>query len=609
MSGINTTVHHSLETYCELEVAPEYAVLVNGGWGSGKSHFVEQFIKEHNQHQFIFVSLYGIGSIDAIEDKFFQQLNPFLSSKSMVLAGKIGKGLLKGTIKLDLDDDGKADGSASVGVPNIKLSDYLTDTKNCILIFDDLERCSLGLNEILGYINYFVEKEGYKVIIIADENKLVSAENKDKQPYKIVKEKLIGKTLHLQSDVDVVYDIFVAQLVTTPELKELADKCKKGVINIFRESTYNNLRSLRKIFLEFNSIYKCLNSKVTKNQELMEQFLILYALLSMEVYSGSLDADSIDNLIGGNLFLSLSDEEAEEATDKHLKFSQKYDFDLSNTMIDVQDWKQWLQIGTFNYEKVNCALLNLLHLEESDSPEWKKLLRIYDLEHEEFKSLSVDVWSSFANCEISNVGAIKHIVSSFVYFAETNLIRKKVTTVIRESKRNVNKALKDNNLEIPDSLDPERDFDSFAGFTYISNGNPEFNDFCNYFDLEVSKYQGLNRKRKAPDLLDLMRNDLDKLSELLCDDASEGYTYKPILNILNLVDFIKVVEDLSNKNKRCLCSILRKRYKEQNIDAMKDEVKWMKGALSKIKSKHSKKRSIDSLVMVKFAEWIYPYVK
>ena len=39
-------------------------------------------------------------------------------------------------------------------------------------MFDDLERASLDINEILGYINNFVEHDNIKVIIIANENEI-----------------------------------------------------------------------------------------------------------------------------------------------------------------------------------------------------------------------------------------------------------------------------------------------------------------------------------------------------------------------------------------------------------------------------------------------------
>ena len=221
MSEKNKHIYKALEDYCNLAVEPEYAVLLKGSWGCGKSHFVEEFINQNNQLKFLTVSLYGVNSVDAIEDKFFQQLNPVLSNKKMVLAGKIGKGLLKGTLKIDLDDDGKAEGSAKVGVPDIKLTDYLTNTSDCILVFDDLERCSMELNDILGYINYFVEKDGYKVIVIADEDKLIGNETEDNQAYSNIKEKLFGKTLCLEPDFEHVYTKFINQIIDEDALRNL----------------------------------------------------------------------------------------------------------------------------------------------------------------------------------------------------------------------------------------------------------------------------------------------------------------------------------------------------------------------------------------------------
>ncbi len=49
--------------------------------------------------------------------------------------------------------------SISGGIPKIELPDYLKINDNFILVFDDLERCELKKEEVLGYINYFVEQE------------------------------------------------------------------------------------------------------------------------------------------------------------------------------------------------------------------------------------------------------------------------------------------------------------------------------------------------------------------------------------------------------------------------------------------------------------------
>ena len=170
MSNPNKHIEYFLSYYFELENSPYYAVLLKGKWGVGKTWFLKEMMgnlynSDYRVKTHLYVSLYGIASFEEIENEFFRQLHPVLSSKGMALAGKIGKGLLKATLKIDLNDDGKSDASVTSQVPDINLPDYLSNTEGLILVFDDLERASMDLENLLGYINYFVEHQGYKVVI------------------------------------------------------------------------------------------------------------------------------------------------------------------------------------------------------------------------------------------------------------------------------------------------------------------------------------------------------------------------------------------------------------------------------------------------------------
>ena len=183
MSNSNEHIEEFLKHYFNLPSPPQYAVLLKGKWGVGKTWFLKKIMSQldssNNQtKKYLYVSLYGIASFEEIENEFFRQLHPVLSSKGMALAGKIGKGLLKTTLKIDLDGDGKSDASVATQIPDINLPDYLSNTEGLILVFDDLERASMDLENLLGYINYFVEHQGYKVIIIANEEELGSKEKK-----------------------------------------------------------------------------------------------------------------------------------------------------------------------------------------------------------------------------------------------------------------------------------------------------------------------------------------------------------------------------------------------------------------------------------------------
>ncbi len=173
----NSNASNYLSYYYELPYSPEYAILLDGSWGAGKTWFVKNSL-ESTDKKYLYVSLYGITSFEEIENSFFEQLHPVLSSKGMKITSKIFKGVLKTTIKVDLDYDDKPDASVNSTIPDIKLPEYLTNTDNFILVFDDLERCSMNVSDVMGYINHFVEHQGYKVIVLANENEIIKKDDK-----------------------------------------------------------------------------------------------------------------------------------------------------------------------------------------------------------------------------------------------------------------------------------------------------------------------------------------------------------------------------------------------------------------------------------------------
>ncbi|MEL7119298.1 MAG: P-loop NTPase fold protein [Bacteroidota bacterium] len=97
----------------------------------------------------------------------------------------------------------------------IKYKDFF-NFRNCIICFDDLERLSpeYRYEDFLGFINSnFVEHEGIKVIIICNEEEIISKEREDKKEektkYEVIKEKVIGRTLAFKVDIKDAIPSFV----------------------------------------------------------------------------------------------------------------------------------------------------------------------------------------------------------------------------------------------------------------------------------------------------------------------------------------------------------------------------------------------------------------
>ncbi|MDM5065580.1 KAP family NTPase [Aeromonas salmonicida] len=253
----NKHVNDFLKYYFELEQSPEYAILIDGEWGAGKSWFIQKALNDlkENSGKYLYVSLYGMRNFSEIEDAFFEQMHPVLSSKGMKITAKILKSTLKATIKLDLDGNGDKETATNLSLDSLGLPSYLKNTSGYILVFDDIERCSINIGDLLGYINQFIEHHGYKVVLIANEGEIKSGGDDDKY-YLRTKEKLIGRIFKIEPDIDLALDAFID---ATPEsLKSFYQYCRSEIVNIYHDSGCKNLRNLKQALWDFSRIYNAL---------------------------------------------------------------------------------------------------------------------------------------------------------------------------------------------------------------------------------------------------------------------------------------------------------------------------------------------------------------
>lgn len=96
---------------------PQYAVMLKGKWGCGKSFFVNKWIEEYTNAgegvslKPIYVSLYGLKNTSQITESIDRVLHPLLYSKGAELTKKLfkiaGKVVLK--TSFDVDKNGSED--------------------------------------------------------------------------------------------------------------------------------------------------------------------------------------------------------------------------------------------------------------------------------------------------------------------------------------------------------------------------------------------------------------------------------------------------------------------------------------------------------------------
>ena len=89
MSDVNEYTEKALKRYVQME-NPQFAVLINGEWGTGKTWFVKNFFATHDfQKKFCYISLFGVESLKEIDAALIDQIAHFTESQCIRIASKI----------------------------------------------------------------------------------------------------------------------------------------------------------------------------------------------------------------------------------------------------------------------------------------------------------------------------------------------------------------------------------------------------------------------------------------------------------------------------------------------------------------------------------------
>ena len=236
---------------------PQYAVLLKGKWGCGKTHFINHWIDAYKGNptteqvlESVYVSLYGLSDTKQITTAINRVICPILYGKA-AKAGKVLAKIASAMVlkhEVDLNYDGISDLSINIGIDSLskfKSNDSLANSKK-LLIFDDLERCDIPMKKLLGYLNFFVEQCNCHLIVIGDEDKIAEGENK--KIFGEFKEKTIGREFEIATDIHSALDTFVNQ---TPK-NDFVVGHQEQIEKFFAMTECDNLRILRQALWDFS---------------------------------------------------------------------------------------------------------------------------------------------------------------------------------------------------------------------------------------------------------------------------------------------------------------------------------------------------------------------
>lgn len=585
MNTKNQHITEYLEYYLALENPPEYAVLLRGDWGTGKSWFMKDFMDNHPNQKFLYVSLYGITSYKEIEDAFYEQLHPILSSKAMKIGRKILTGVLKTTVKIDLDGANKGDDvTATATLPDFVTS-FDKSAEDRALIFDDLERCSIKTPDIMGYINQYVENYGLKVILLANEQELIKKteeEKTDMNGYLRIKEKLIGKSFDINADLEAALGVFIGQ-TRTDTMQRLLMKYKSLLMQAYNTGGYQNLRHLRQSVMDFDRFYDFLPTDMDLKKGLLEHLISLFFALSIEIRKGALVPEKIPQIF---LLDYQMGNKTGEPTEMQ-KINRKYPvFGLYFQPLDHAFFAEFFKYGMLNAVEVERSIKNSSYYSEENKKPWFRLLEFELLEDADFTKNANLVWSEFAGGKIDNKYVLMHVVGLFTYFSDKQLVSYTREEIFKLAKENVERLKTEGKL----LLNQHEMLETNHPFSYVIYSIEDVHvlDFLNYFKKVVEAVQEEGLPTKAAKLLqDLKKNHSHFIIQLIISNSPDNlYFQTPILAQIPINEFVEAYLSLPNASKYHFYDALEKRYDNGHfIIELQPEKDWWEQVSAKLASK------------------------
>ncbi|MBC9229214.1 hypothetical protein HI850_007710 [bacterium SPL81] len=548
-----------------------YAVFLNGAWGSGKTWFIKQYIVklEGLGKEVVYISLNGVKDVGQLNSLMLAEIYPFINGSMTKSIAKGMGGLLKG-LKIDLT--------------SFKAEDFLKFKPSTIFIFDDLERCKIDIDELFGHVNNLVEHLGAKTILIADESKI-----KDSK-YSEIKEKLVDATFVYEEESLVTIDSILNE-ISDGFLKALLISKKDNILNIFNLSNYKNLRSLKQTIYSFEHFFH--QSFFTRNnnfdEKIFTRILQAYIVLSLEIKRGNFISGILNFTEDPNFYNGKSISEKIVLISRGINCKESYDFvnkyniEMSDYFFEKDTWDSLVLKRIIDKDLINKELEEKYFRTELEKPVWFQLMNYYDLDESEFDNLIEQAKLSLQEEDLENWEDVIHTFSMLIYFQSISLVDFDMGSLKEHALSLFYKI-----IPIKENLKSLRDIEyreHASGQGYYAKEISFFEDFLNEVNSAYERKYENYLSDKATKLLDLMVQEPELFYHRInLTNSSENLFYDvPILNGIDPVQFSEILCGLPKSKLITILTALRKRYKFEMQDPIYPREKdWINNVVKNI---------------------------
>jgi len=389
MKSLSDVASDYLKFYQSLS-KPGYAVLIRGEWGAGKTHTIKEIYK----NEMYYVSLFGLTTQKEIYSSVFLTMFPMRSkSKSFVER-------LKGT-SLRTESVTFGVGNVVGGLADAFIKEKVKNDK--VIVFDDLERASLDIKQILGVINKYIEHHDCRVVVIAHDEKI-------EKEFSEIKEKIFGQIIQIVPDINKT----LGQFIRTSRSPEAAKKIEPFLLEIFVASKCQSLRILKHIIEDCLRLYGCLEKRHLENTTSIRKLFNLFCAFNISYRSGEINSKEMINRIESSIKAYTDKQKGDTEENKYQRMKSKFQSEAVTVNFESNRLSDEILISTirngfFDKDEITNHLDNSHYFSYvKHIPCWKSLMDFDELTDQEIQVTLDKLSDDEKNLNITDYGDILH---------------------------------------------------------------------------------------------------------------------------------------------------------------------------------------------------------
>lgn len=558
----NAFVEEYLNEYIGMSKV-DFAVLISGPWGCGKTTLVSKWMEEtkiREDKKWVYVSVNGAATIEEIKHRVFEEAYPG-TAKVLTVAKCVSSVIspFVGTLSCTKGTKGV---SAEAHFDQLeKLVPKRLNVHCDVLVFDDVERAVVGIEELLGYFSKLLA-EGTKIILVGDDEILSKRWGDHKEEgtglcvlgYEKQKEKVIGQTFAVVENFDDLYGTLVED-AHCETVRNILISQRAVLVKDFKSvDGACNYRAFKHACGDTDYWFRCLPKKARENGEYAKLFVRMVLLMDYELLVNTLKTKDLGVVPkeGSSPFT--------EFLDRHNIRRPTWGEVNEYLSLPIELLKKMLVSHSARREEIeNAVSLLSWFVPKKNPPSWRVLLQWWELDRQELDRAVAHLKGDLENARIVDARDFMHSIAILGQLVAQRLLPDSPRSFLKSCKKYIELALSkeafedvlQSNVSIGEQIASRNSGSFYAG---------EWQQDDYYEVLKSLFCETLQKKRTV-----MLRMKTEKMVKRLRDDPASCIKelsqqeldpcLDPMLQNIKVGPFYKSIKDWAAKDLRKMTNI------------------------------------------------------